>query len=80
MFADLKTFLFLFCRLRTNRHIRSVSFSPDSKHFALTKEDCAFVYKSPGAHTRDYSPFVMERVLKVSLDTSVADPGCLSWI
>ena len=65
-------------RLRTNRKIRAIRFSPDSKHFALTKEDCAFVYRSPGADTRDYSPFVMERVLKVIVASSVVDPNTLN--
>lgn len=62
-------------RLRTNRTINCVKFSPDSKHFALTKEDSAFVYSAPGPHSRDYSPFSMERVLKGAYD----DTTCLAW-
>jgi len=62
-------------RLRTNRTINCVKFSPDSKHFAMTKEDCAFVYSAPGPHSRDYSPFNMERVLKGAYD----DTTCLAW-
>lgn len=62
-------------RLRTNRHIHSVKFSPDSRHFALTKEANAFVYRNPGPHSKDYSPFVMERVLKGAYDDTV----CLAW-
>ena len=62
-------------RLRTNRNINCVKFSPDSKHFAMTKEDCAFVYSAPGPHSRDYSPFSMERVLKGAYD----DTTCLAW-
>ena len=56
-----------YSRLRTNRRIHCIKFSPDSKHFALTKEDKVFVYRSPGPHTNDYSPFVMEKILKVSV-------------
>ena len=56
---------FFYLRLRLNREILSIKFSPDSKHFALTKEDNVFVYKSPGPYTNDYSPFVMEKILKV---------------
>jgi len=62
-------------RLRTNRPVACVKFSPDSKHFAITKEDCAFVYSAPGPHSREYSPFNMERVLKGSYD----DTTCLAW-
>jgi len=62
-------------RLRTNRTINCVKFSPDSKHFAMTKDDCAFVYSAPGPHSRDYSPFSMERVLKGAYD----DTTCLAW-
>lgn len=62
-------------RLRTNRKILAVQFSPDSKHFAFTKENGVFVYKSPGPHTREYSPFVMERVLQGPYDETT----CLTW-
>jgi len=62
-------------RLRTNRNIVSIKFSPDSKHFAMTKENNVFVYKSPGPYTNDYSPFVMERVLKGANDEAT----CLTW-
>lgn len=62
-------------RLRTNRKIHAVKFSPDSKHFAFTKENGVFVYKSPGPHTREYQPFVMERVLQGPFDETT----CLTW-
>jgi len=62
-------------RLRTNRHIHAIKFSPDCKHFAITKETNAFVYRSPGPHTRDYSSFAVERVLKGAYDDTV----CLAW-
>jgi len=62
-------------RLRTNRRINCVKFSPDSKKFAITKENCAFVYTAPGPHSRQYNNFNMERVLKGAYD----DTTCLSW-
>ena len=62
-------------RLRTNRNINCIKFSPDSKHFAITKEDCAFVYSAPGPYSREYNPFSMERVLKGSYN----DTTCLAW-
>jgi len=62
-------------KLRTNRPIKAVQFSPDSRHFALTKENGVFVYKCPGPHSREYSPFVMERVLQGPYDETT----CLAW-
>ena len=50
--------------LRTNREVADLRFSPDGKHFVVAKEANAFVYRAPGPHTREYSPFVLERVLK----------------
>jgi periodic tryptophan protein 2 len=54
--------------LRTNRAIEAIKFSPDSKHFAVARENNVFVYRSPGPHTREYSPFVLERVFKGAYD------------
>ena len=62
-------------RLRTNRNIKSIKFSPDSKLFAITKEDKAFVYTAPGPHSREYNPFNMTRVLKGAYN----DTSCLAW-
>ena len=62
-------------RLRTNRNINSIKFSPDSKLFAITKEDKAFVYTAPGPHSREYNPFNMTRVLKGAYN----DTTCLAW-
>jgi len=62
-------------RLRTNRSINCIKFSPDSKHFAITKEECAFVYTAPGPYSREYNPFSMERVLKGAYN----DTTCLAW-
>ena len=61
--------------LRTNRAVRAVTFSPDSRYFALTKENNVFVYRAPGPHNRDYSPWAMERVLKGAHE----DTTCLAW-
>ena len=62
-------------RLRTNRNINAIKFSPDSKRFAITKEDAAFVYSAPGPYSREYNSFSMERVLKGAYN----DTTCLAW-
>jgi len=64
-------------RLRTNRKVAAIKFSPDSKYFALTKEQQAFVYRTPGPLTH-YSPPAMERVLKGAYEdtTSLAWSSC----
>ena len=49
-----------------HKKVLSIKFSPDSKHIAFTKENDVVVYKSPGPYSRDYSPFVFERCLRVS--------------
>ena len=61
--------------LRTNRNIADIEFSPDSRHFAVARENNVFVYRSPGPHTREYSPFALERVFKGAYD----DTTCLRW-
>ncbi|CAL4105654.1 unnamed protein product, partial [Meganyctiphanes norvegica] len=60
---------------RFNRPIKSISFSPDGKHFALTKENSVFVYCSPGSNKRVFDPFVLERVFHGAND----DTTCLDW-
>merc|ERR1712142_1008034 len=60
---------------RFNRPIKSIRFSPDSKHFALTKENSVFVYCSPGSSKRVFDPFVLERVFHGAND----DTTCLDW-
>ena len=47
-------------KLRTNRVIKAIQFSPDGKYFAITKESNAFVYRAPGPASRDYGPFALE--------------------
>ena len=61
--------------LRTERRISVIAFSPDSKHFAFTKENNVFVYKAPGNKTREYNPFILERVLKGAFDETT----CIAW-
>ena len=53
-------------RMNFHKKVLSIKFSPDSKHIAFTKENDVVVYKSPGPYSRDYSPFVFERCLRVS--------------
>ncbi|XP_045109366.1 periodic tryptophan protein 2 homolog [Portunus trituberculatus] len=62
-------------RKRFNRPIKSIKFSPDGKHFALTKENGVFVYIAPGSNKRIFDPFVMERVFHGAFD----DTTCLDW-
>ncbi|XP_066947733.1 periodic tryptophan protein 2 homolog [Macrobrachium rosenbergii] len=62
-------------RKRFNRPIKSIRFSPDGKHFALTKENAVFVYAAPGSSRRIFDPFVMEKVFHASYD----DTSCLDW-
>ncbi|XP_068210032.1 periodic tryptophan protein 2 homolog [Palaemon carinicauda] len=62
-------------RRRFNRPIKSIRFSPDGKHFALTIENAVMVYAAPGSSKRVFDPFVMERVFRSSYD----DTTCLDW-
>ncbi|KAL3276990.1 hypothetical protein HHI36_012350 [Cryptolaemus montrouzieri] len=55
--------------------VRCVKFSPDGKHFAVCKENNAFVFKAPGQFSGQYNAFVMERVYHTSTDETT----CLSW-
>ena len=50
--------------LKTHRNISALAFSPDGALFAVAKENHVFVYAAPGPKTREYQPFVLERVLK----------------
>ncbi len=61
--------------LRTNRPIAAVRFSPDARHFAVARENNVYVYRAPGPHTREYSPFALVRVLKGARD----DTTCIQW-
>lgn len=62
-------------RRRFNQPIKSVKFSPDGKHFALTKTNAVLVYCAPGANKRIFDPFVLERVFHGAYD----DTTCLDW-
>ncbi|KAG7166996.1 Periodic tryptophan protein 2-like [Homarus americanus] len=63
-------------RKRFNQPIKSIKFSPDGKHIALTKENAVFVYCAPGTNKRVFDPFVMERVFHGAYD----DTTCLDWV
>ena len=62
-------------RLRINRPILAMSFSPDGKQFALAKENLVLIYRTPGASNKDYNAFGLDRVLKGALD----DISSLNW-
>ena len=62
-------------RLRTNRTVTDVQFSPDGRYFAITKESLALVYRAPGPQNHQFNPWGLERVLKGSFD----DTTCLQW-
>ena len=62
-------------RLRINRPILALSFSPDGKQFALAKENLVLIYRTPGASNKDYNAFGLDRVLKGALD----DISSLNW-
>ena len=56
-----RTILHTLC---THRPILHMAFSPDGKYFAVAKENSVFVYLAPGPKTKEFQPFVLERVLK----------------
>lgn len=62
-------------KLRINREISAIQFSPDGRQFAVAKENLVLVYRSPGAKNKDFNPFGLDRVLKGALD----DTTTLSW-
>ena len=62
-------------RLRTNRLVADVQFSPDGRYFAVAKESLALIYRAPGPQNHEFNPWGLERVLKGAFD----DTTCLSW-
>ena len=62
-------------RLRLNREIAAIKFSPDGKQFAVAKENLVFIYRTPGAKNKDFNPFGLDRVLKGALD----DTSSITW-
>ena len=62
-------------KLRVNRTIAALAFSPDGKQFAVAKENLVMIYRTPGVGRRDFNPFGLDRVLKGALD----DTETLSW-
>lgn len=61
-------------KFRYNRPVVAVKFSPNGKYFAITKENCVFVYQSPGSQ-KEYNPSVLERIFKSSFDETT----CIDW-
>ncbi len=61
--------------LRTHREVADLRFSPDGRHFSVAKESNVFVYRTPGPANREFSPFVMERVLRGAYE----DVTCVAW-
>ncbi|XP_050305547.1 periodic tryptophan protein 2 homolog [Anthonomus grandis grandis] len=62
-------------RYRFKGKCRAVRFSPDGKHFAVCKDNNAFVFKAPGPFSGEYNAFVMERVFHGAYDETT----CLDW-
>ena len=51
-------------KLRLNREIAAIKFSPDGKQFAVAKENLVLLYRTPGGQNKDFNPFGLDRVLK----------------
>ena len=62
-------------KLRLNREITAIKFSPDGKQFAVAKENLVLLYRTPGGQNKDFNPFGLDRVLKGALD----DTTTISW-
>lgn len=62
-------------KLRTNREISAIQFSPDGKQFAIAKENLVLIYRTPSVQNKDFNPFGLDRVLKGSLD----DTTTIAW-
>ena len=54
-------------KLRLNREIAAIKFSPDGKQFAVAKENLVLLYRTPGGQNKDFNPFGLDRVLKGTL-------------
>ncbi|KAK2188503.1 hypothetical protein NP493_130g01036 [Ridgeia piscesae] len=54
-----------------HRPVHAVSFSPDGRKFAVTKEKNVLVFHAPGK-TREYNPFVLERTFYGAYDDTVS--------
>ncbi|KAK2164936.1 hypothetical protein LSH36_57g02051 [Paralvinella palmiformis] len=57
-----------------HRPVNSISFSPDGKKFAVTKENTILVFHAPGC-TKEYNPFVLYRTFYGFYDETV----CIDW-
>ncbi|XP_064489953.1 periodic tryptophan protein 2 homolog [Ornithodoros turicata] len=61
-------------RQHFRKPVNAVKFSPNGKYFAVTKDNCVFVYRTPG-HAREFRPFALERVLTTAYDETT----CIDW-
>ena len=57
-----------------HRQVLAVSFSPDGKKIAVTKENSILVYHAPGI-TKDFTPFALYRTFYGAYDETC----CLDW-
>ncbi|XP_071088666.1 periodic tryptophan protein 2 homolog [Haliotis cracherodii] len=57
-----------------HKHVYDVSFSPDGKKFAVTKDSVILVFHAPGK-TREFNPFVFYRTFFGAYDDNV----CIAW-
>ncbi|XP_049791974.1 periodic tryptophan protein 2 homolog isoform X1 [Schistocerca nitens] len=55
--------------------VSCVKFSPNGKHFAVSKENKVFIYRSPDNLAGLINPFIMERVFHDATD----DVTCIEW-
>ncbi|XP_067139307.1 periodic tryptophan protein 2 homolog [Centruroides vittatus] len=65
----------LFYRHHFKRPVKDVQFSPNGRYIAVTKENIVFLYKIPTFNTKEYNPFILDRVFSASCD----DTMCLDW-
>ena len=62
-------------KLRLNRAVSDIKFSPDGKQFAVAKENLVLVYRTPGVQSKDFNPFGLDKVLKGALD----ETNTIAW-
>lgn len=61
-------------KFRLRKPVRCISFSPDGRKFAITKEWTVQVYHSPGL-TKEFNPFILYRMFTGAND----DTTCIDW-
>ncbi|KAK4290610.1 hypothetical protein Pmani_036500 [Petrolisthes manimaculis] len=65
----------LYSKRFPSKDIKSIKFSPDGKHFAITKQDAVLVYTCPGSSNRIFNPFHLMRVFQGAYDVTT----CIDW-